>query len=252
MISQASVVAYLLAYMEAFAPNPERVYKSFPTARESAEERATRFRSMAEDAAAVAMDENNPNLYPEAGEIGRVHSALVLIAISRYESNYRKDIDKGIPPFGLGDNGRSFCSMQIMMHRGQTRPYDPVSRAFVAKPGPGIEVFKGPELLANRRVCYRVGLRTVKHSYGACGQNHLARFRSYASGSCDKAANISARRVRHIEGYWESHRFVDEGEPLQLTKMIDGWFTPVRRFIDSIPLGVTLLTYEQNTSGSVR
>jgi len=204
---QTAAVTYLLGYMAAFGPDPARITYG---PKETRTEWDTRLGQMAEDAVTVAFDPAEPNLYPEEGERGRVHTALVIAAISRYESNYRLDIDKGLPPLGLGDNGRSFCSMQVNVGLGNSRtpPWSIKYQRWASGPADHPVVrWSGKDLLADRKNCFRAGLHALKVSYNGCGPGAHNRFRLYASGSCLRAGAISIRRARHIEGYWADHPF---------------------------------------------
>lgn len=210
MTLPSTALAYVLAYMTMTAPPLSRI--PFPDAKETEEQRQTRFAEVAQDIVSVAFDEQEPSLYPAEGEMGRAHTALAMIAIVRYESNFRLDIDKGLGPFGLGDNGRSFCSMQVMVGSGKTTPWHKTKHRWVLAGDKSEDLvsWNGRALLRNRQNCFRAGLHAMKVSYGACGGHVASRFRVYASGSCSRSLSLSVQRSRHIENWWGSHAFPSE------------------------------------------
>jgi hypothetical protein len=50
-----------------------------------------------------------------SGKRGRIRTAALLLSISMFESSYRKDVDMNLGKQGRGDNGRSWCLMQVQL-----------------------------------------------------------------------------------------------------------------------------------------
>src|SRR5262249_4293140 len=99
-MSIATLSAYILSAMIAWMPL--KVHH-----REAEDEARARYQAIAQDIAAVALDENEPPLF--AGEDGRTQTALLVASIASFESHFRADVDAGK---ARGDNGISWCVMQ--------------------------------------------------------------------------------------------------------------------------------------------
>ena len=82
-----------------------------PPAMESFDDGKKRYGFISDAAFKVAVSEK-PVF---SGSKGRVSTAALILAISMFESGYRKDVDLDLGEEGRGDRGRSWCLMQIML-----------------------------------------------------------------------------------------------------------------------------------------
>jgi len=173
-----SLVSYLVAAMIGWVPLHAHGHA------ETADELRARYESIARDVTAVAFDEAESPLF--GGSEGRTQTALLMLSVASYESGYRKKIDDGQ---SLGDHGRSFCLMQIRVGAGVTR-----------------EGWSGPDLIADRRRCFRAALHILRSSFGVCHTLPLEdRLSAYATGHCFPDAEISRTRVTRARAWREAH-----------------------------------------------
>lgn len=173
-----SLVSYLVAAMVAWVP----LYAHRPA--EVLDETAARYESIARDAAAVALDDNEAPLFD--GPDGRAQTALLMLSVASFESSFTKTVDDG---GRRGDNGHSFCLMQIKVGRGITR-----------------EGWTGRQLVNDRRLCFRAALHILHASFNACRAFPLDdRLGAYATGHCFIDAAISRSRIRRARAWWQAH-----------------------------------------------
>ncbi|MGD0675189.1 MAG: hypothetical protein ABSC94_07205 [Polyangiaceae bacterium] len=173
-----SLVAYLVAAMTAWVP-----LHAHGRSEASADIQA-RYESIARDAVTVAFDEGETPLF--AGRDGRAETALLMLSIASFESSFRKTVDDGI---GRGDGGRSYCLMQIRVGRGVTR-----------------EGWTGPQLIDDRRLCFRAALHLLHASFSACHSYPADdRLSAYASGHCFLDAAVSRSRILRARNWWSTH-----------------------------------------------
>lgn len=113
------------------------------------------------------------------GEKGKAKTAALLLSIARSETGFTNDIS--------GDGGRSHCMMAIMTGR-KGRVLEGTSE----------------ELLSDKRLCFRAGLRVARLSFRVCSRNPLLdRLSVYASGSCSRGHNESRKRMREAIRLWQ-------------------------------------------------
>jgi hypothetical protein len=173
-----SLVAYLVAAMIGWVP----LHAHAPS--ESPDEARARYESIARDAVAVAFDDAEAPLF--SGPEGRTQTALLMLSVASYESNYGQRVDDGR---GLGDHGHSYCLMQLRVGRGITR-----------------EGWTGPELTTDRKLCFRAGLHILRASFGVCHALPVDdRLSAYATGHCFADAAISRSRVSRARAWRASH-----------------------------------------------
>jgi hypothetical protein len=129
---------------------------------ETRAELEVRLRSIADDAAAVANDDPT--------------DALLLLAVAQHESDFALDVDRGPCRAGTCDGSRAACLLQIQA--------SPERRA---------------ALFADRRLCFAVGLRALKHGRLAECPSVEMQFAGYAGGSCSRGA----RGSRELYAYWQ-------------------------------------------------
>ena len=105
-----SLVSYLVAAMLAWVPP----HAHAPV--ESRDHVLERYESIARDVLSVALDENEAPVFD--GPDSRAETALLMLAVASYESSFSKRVDEGVR---RGDNGHSYCLMQIHVGQGATR-----------------------------------------------------------------------------------------------------------------------------------
>ncbi|MGH7270855.1 MAG: hypothetical protein ACREJ3_10535 [Polyangiaceae bacterium] len=173
-----ALVAYLVSAMMGWVPL--RMHAPL----ESRDDARARYESIAEDAAAIAMDPEEAPLF--GGSDGRLRTALLMLSVASYESGYRKKVDDGRR---LGDGGHSFCLMQIRVGRGVT-----------------LEGWTGWDLIRDRQRCFRAGLRILRTSFGTCRAFPMDdRVSAYVTGHCLEDSAISRSRMYRARAWRESH-----------------------------------------------
>jgi hypothetical protein len=173
-----SLVSYLVAAMLAWVPpNAHAVL-------ESRDQVLARYDSIARDAVSVALDESEAPVL--GGPDSRAETALLMLAVASYESSFSKGVDEGAR---RGDNGHSYCLMQIHVGQGATR-----------------EGWSARQLIENRRLCFRAALHIMQASFAACRKLPFDdRLSAYASGHCFQSAKISRSRVWRARAWWRAH-----------------------------------------------
>jgi len=164
--------------------NPEKVAKY---SNESAEEMTARYHSIAEDMTYVI--ENSEPVFKSDNH--KFKTAAVLSALALYESGFRKSVDNGEV---RGDDGRSWCLMQINIGKGNV----PVGTDEMKK-------WKGKDLVEDRKKCFKVGLEMVRRSINSCAVNPLS---VYGSGECIKKEPKSRKR-------WDAAMRILERHPIK-------------------------------------
>jgi hypothetical protein len=101
---------YLLSAMSAWIP------PSAQSALEPVDEARVRYESIASDLASVVNEEDVAPLFE--GPSGRAQTALVALSVASFESYFRRDVDAGER---TGDQGHSWCLLQIKIGDGKTR-----------------------------------------------------------------------------------------------------------------------------------
>lgn len=244
-----------------------------PPAMESFEDGKARYYQIA-DAALSTVSKNKPIF---GGSKGRVRTVALMLAISMFESAYRKDVDMNLGKLGRGDGGRSWCLMQVQLgspifvdEAGRRKTlvrtcsdvlndegvkistkceYVPPPGSKPSTPtrvllvGDSYELvsdqtrgFSGQDLVADRELCFTVGLRIIRRSFTACKSlPMLERLSAYASGNCENGREASRRRmgaaVRWLAAYPSP---VDDSQLVQLfSNRTRGPQTPAPVFMDT-------------------
>jgi hypothetical protein len=173
-----SLVTYLLAAM--FAWVPAYVH---PHPESSADVRA-RYEAIARDLSSVVLDESEAPLFD--GPNARAKTAMLMLSVASFESAFRKAVDDGVQ---RGDGGRSYCLMQMRVGTGVTR-----------------EGWSGPQLIQDRRRCFRAALHMLRSSFMMCHSYPVEdRIAVYATGHCMLDAPISRSRVQRALRWWDAH-----------------------------------------------
>lgn len=158
----------------------------FTHAQETREEALVRYGEIANDLLAAVYDPDVKPLF--SGPLGRARTISLMLGVMFWETGFRRDVDFGLGKHARGDNGRSWCLMQINIGSGKTA-----------------SGFTGEDLVKNRRACFQEGLRVIRGSFSACRRLPLEhRLSAYASGSCDKGRDKSRQRV-HTGMQWFSN-----------------------------------------------
>lgn len=172
-----SLAAWLFAAMVSWSPPAQH--------REGARVASERYRSIAHDFAAVALDEHEPVVFD--GPQGRPQTALLLAAIAASESSYRADVDSGQVK---GDHGKSWCILQVQVY------------------GKTAENWTGEEIVADRKKCIRVALHRMKESFLECKALPLVyRLAGYTAGTCFEDPKAEYRTRRALS-WWKTHPFL--------------------------------------------
>lgn len=205
------LIVWIMAFMMATVPPAEqsrrdkvRADKAESAVFETPEEANERYRDIAEDLVQVVYNPNNKPLFE--GPDGRAHTVAVMLSIMFHESGFRRDVDQG-DHSGRGDSGHSWCMMQIMAGKApaKTRAWNKVYDRPPQWGDPPEEIEEGvtgPDLVNNRQLCFYEGLKIARWSFSRCGGGIYDKLKVYASGSCDKGAAASRRRIFTAERFW--------------------------------------------------
>ena len=168
------LIAWMVTLMISIAPPYTSDLKA---AVETREEMIDRYESIATDIVSVVYDDNEKPLI--GGTRGREASSMEVLSIAFFESRFRKTVDKNLGKYGRGDNGNSWCLMQLNIGKGKTK-----------------EGWTGEELISDRKKCLTSGYHYMKMSFGACWNLPIKdRLSAYATGHCVKDNNESMHRV---------------------------------------------------------
>lgn len=152
-----------------------------------------RYASIAADAAATA--EAEEPLFK--GEHGVAKTALLLVSVARYESNFLASVDEGRK---RGDGGKSWCLTQVLF------PGDDAHRSLVVEDGKyrwshdAAEGWTGKDLVDDRRKCFAAALAIARDSYRACGN-----LSGYTSGHCSRTEKKALIREGLAKAWFKGH-----------------------------------------------
>lgn len=191
------VTAWILSFIVSVAPPGRKVY--YPEGQETREEAEIRYRDITKDVVEVVFDPEVKPLF--AGPTGRARTISVVLSVMFHESSFMKHVDYNLGKYARGDEGKSWCLMQIKIDQegGRTLPWNKVKnrRPLWGDLPEDIEQgYTGEELIADRKVCIREGMKILRTSFSSC--RHLPlneRLRQYASGSCEKGGDASKNRM---------------------------------------------------------
>jgi hypothetical protein len=173
-----TIVVYLVGAMLSWVPlHALAPFESAPDAR-------ARYESIARDAISVAFDPQEAPLFP--GREGRLETAVLMLSVASYESGFRRRVDDGLR---RGDNGLSYCLMQLRVGTGVT-----------------LEGWSAKDLVADRRLCFRAALHMMRYSFAACANLPIEDGLSvYATGRCIEGTLISKSRILRARSWWQAH-----------------------------------------------
>jgi len=180
MIHLHGLAAFLYAAMIAWAPPALHAYTGA-----SQEITEARYASIAQDLADVALDPEEEPLF--AGDVGRAQTALLMLAITRYESGgWRADIDNQKPSGDCsGGKCRAACLAQLQ----------------------GIYA----EDLSDRKSCFRAELRALRDSWALCSSPSWKgsdRMTGYTVGRCEEGEHGARLRFKLATSWWKDHPFL--------------------------------------------
>jgi len=124
----------------------------------------------------------------------RLKSALVLLSVARYESDYRADVDDGRR---RGDGGKSWCLAQVLF------PEDGFHRSLVVEGGTyrwskdPTEGWRGRDLVDDRVKCFSAALAIAGESLRTCGNLSM-----YTSGRCSAKEKKAQVRETPAKVWW--------------------------------------------------
>lgn len=185
ILTKSIVVSWLVASMLKWAP-PEHRNSFLVEAKEPVAEARMRYEQIAEGFLDVALNENAPRLV--GGAQGRLQTAMLMAGVAFFESGFRRDVHLGIGKLGRGDNGRSWCLMQINLGKGKVPTKDPLIGSWFGSDLVGLD---------NTSKCAKAGLHLMSRSMQACRalpwQDRLS---AYTSGICQENEHKGVARLR--------------------------------------------------------
>ena len=169
-------------------------------AKETKEEGKKRYEKIADAMIMVVYDPKEKPLF--GGKYGRAKTLALVASISWFESGYRRDVDLGLGSLGVGDQGRSWCMMQILLGRkqldGKTKNRITLTEDYytlLTSPKDRMAGWGGENLVQDRVACFRTGLHLARRSFRACRNYHVQdRLGVYGSGGC--IGNWTPSRIR--------------------------------------------------------
>lgn len=139
---------------------------------EDPEARKARYRAFASDLATVIEEDGALPM------MTRRQTGALMLAIAIKESSLSRDVDLGAGRHGVGDNGRSWCSMQIqagLEKDGGTVP----------SVHPVVKTWTGRDLVRDRTKCFRAARQILKAAMGFCkDQKGPDKLSAYTTGTC--------------------------------------------------------------------
>lgn len=193
------ITAWMVALIVSVAPASN--HTRIEAARETKEETAVRYGEIAEDLISVVYDEKEQPLF--RGPQGRAKTAAVILAIARYESDFRRDVDFGEGPRARGDGGKSWCLGQINLGEpnkvGDTPRRIGVDQAGYFRWSERGQGFSGPDLVQDRRNCFRAMLWVARTSFAICGHVYKKQpefwLNLYVASNCMRGYESSEKRM---------------------------------------------------------
>ncbi len=182
-----ALAAWMLAIMLTSVPPGNS--RSPKQARETAAQGRARYGQIAVALAKVVLDKDETPLF--SGRRARLKTATLMLAMSRYESTWRRDVDLGIGPKARGGGGRYWCLMQIGVPKGKTP-----------------EGWTGRDLVRSRDRCFRRALHILQRGKRVCRKHGGTSFvNHYASGHCTRAKKPVKKRVDLMKRWLRDHAF---------------------------------------------
>jgi hypothetical protein len=185
------LTAWALAAMTSWLPYSRHLGEPLPEVEQ-------RYQAIAEAAIAANYD---PSSRPVAWG-SRAASTILTLSVAEAESSFRADVFTGIGPHARGDNGQSFCSMQVKVGDGAITV--------------GTEEWFGTDLLADPNKCFTAGVQKLRGSLGTCPTlDFRDRLSAYITGQCQPLNWRSRMRIdRAVEWVGAHHPPVKDSDVL--------------------------------------
>lgn len=192
-----TVIAWIVAIMVTVSPFNRTTF--IPEAQETLEQKQARYDAIAKDLIEVVFSETEKPMF--GGKRGRINTMILMLAVSSMESGFRRDVDFGLGKAGKGDQGKSWCLMQVNIGvaqaNGKTKTRIVVDEegrhSFTTDPNAG---WGGEDLVTDRKACFRAGLAILRASFRSCSASPMKdRLAVYASGNCAKGLKESRTRM---------------------------------------------------------
>lgn len=152
---------------------------------------------IAHDAVMTSFDPAEPPLFK--GELGRIKTATLLLAIASYESGFRADVDSGDV---RGDSGDSWCLMQVKLPGKWKVVLKGDVYGYSTKEG-----WSGKDLVEDRKKCFRAALHMARESLRICKNLSV-----YTSGKCLRNEPAATFRMRRAMSWMNESPFSGEDE----------------------------------------
>jgi tetratricopeptide (TPR) repeat protein len=200
-LSKMEPIAWSYETITEWRPLGRKAYIKFDE--ETVQEARDRYESIVNDLAYVVFSptkylcsEDGPtdclNTPVFKGKRGRSDTMKLVMSIALFESGYRRDVDFNLGKLSRGDNGRSWCLMQINIGEGLTK-----------------EGWTGKDLIEDRKKCFAAGLNLIRQSFKSCKDTDyelLDRLTGYTVGRCIKNEPKSRQRVTLSIKLMKKHR----------------------------------------------
>lgn len=149
---------------------------------ETQEEVIARYELISESLAEVTFDAKERPIY--SGEYARSKTALMMLAIARFETGFLKRYESEASRDG------AWCYGQLHIGKGRTA-----------------EGWSGPELLEQREKCWRAMLGVLRRTWRYCGASPELALTAYTAGRCDSlmGRRYSEARVLFANKLIEKH-----------------------------------------------
>jgi hypothetical protein len=175
------LTAWALAAMTSWLPYSRHLGEPLP-------EVESRYQAIAEAAIAANYD---PSSRPMAWG-SRAASTILTLSVAEAESSFRADVFTGIGPHARGDNGQSFCPMQVKLGDGTIAVGD--------------EEWSGDDLLADPNKCFLAGVQKLRGSLGTCPELEFRdRLSAYITGQCKPLNWRSRMRIDRAVEWVNAH-----------------------------------------------
>ncbi|KKK68300.1 hypothetical protein LCGC14_2945440 [marine sediment metagenome] len=201
-IMATSLHQWLVSRMLNWMPTGRSFFKH---AKETREEGKKRYEKIADAMIRVVYDPVERPLF--GGKYGRAKTLALVASMSWFESGWRKDVDLGLGSFGIGDQGQSWCMMQILLGRkqldGKSKNRITLTEDYytlLTSPRNRVVGWGGEDLVKDRVACFRTGLHLARRSFHGCRNYHVRdRLGIYGSGGCIKNWTPSRIRVKKAQ-----------------------------------------------------
>jgi hypothetical protein len=194
----------------------------YPDAQETEEEARARYDGVASDVVFTAFQSSTKTPFMQR-ESGRSRLVAVWLGVMLHESGFMKNVDFNLGKYGRGDQGLSWCLMQLRIGTGKTQKWNvaknrrPYWGDSEDEMHPG---YTGQELIADRKLCLSEGHKLVWASFKSCEDRPLEdRLTAYAVGFCKDQKDDPVKQKKLEDGLIKSRIRMRSGV---------GWYEQVR------------------------